>query len=97
MCKHMADSLCCTVETNSIVKQLHFNKDFQNKIILKIKERSQSQKTTDCKTGSLGMKGPEPVNPLRPDWGNWGQAGETAKGYEISSRGDVTATQLWIY
>ena len=25
ICMHMVDSLCCTAETNNIVKQLYFN------------------------------------------------------------------------
>ena len=28
ICIHIADSLCCTVETNDIVKQLYSNKIF---------------------------------------------------------------------
>ena len=31
MCMHIADSLWCTTETNSIVKQLYSNKDLLNK------------------------------------------------------------------
>ena len=31
MCVHMADSLCCATETNSIVKQLYSNKERSTK------------------------------------------------------------------
>ena len=31
ICMHVADSLCCTTETNSIVKQLYSNKDVVKK------------------------------------------------------------------
>ena len=31
MCMHMADSLCCATETNSIVMQLYSNKDLLKK------------------------------------------------------------------
>ena len=34
---HMADSLCCTTETNSIVKQLYSNKN-----LLKKKKKAKS-------------------------------------------------------
>ena len=35
MCMHMADSLFCATETNSIVKQLYSNKDLLKKTIMK--------------------------------------------------------------